>query len=321
MKAAIRRNYCNPAGLKVETITTPTPKADEMLVKIHSTTVNRTDCGVLTGLPYLFRLFIGPLKPRKIITGTDLAGEVVKVGSSINKFKVGDKVWAFNDEGLSSHAEYICLKEKENVDIMPVEISYDEAAASLEGAHYAINITNKVTLNEGDAVLVNGAAGAIGSSMIQILKSYGVIITAVCETKDIPLIKSLGAHDTIDYTKEQVMSTNKKFDYVFDTIGNYSFGEWKNLLNNSGIFISTELGPNNIFPLLALTTKLFSSKKVIFPLPMNIKRSMKIMKQHISEGKFRAVIDRKYSLDEIGAAFTFVTTGFKTGNVIINMTK
>jgi len=319
MKAAIRRNYCNPNELKIESVTTPIPKEDEVLIKIHATSINRTDCGVLTGLPYIFRLFIGVSSPRKIITGTDFSGEIIQTGSKINKFKVGDKVWGFNDEGNSSHAEFLCLKEKNNVELMPSNISFEEAPACLEGAHYAINFLNKIELKKGNSVLVNGAAGGIGTALIQLLKIEGVKITAVCETKDIPLIKSLGASDAIDYTLEQVMDSKEQHDFIFDMIGNYSFKDWKTLLKPKGIFISSELGPNNSFPFLALTTAFFSSKKVKFPMPLKIKRSMQIMKKHILDGNFKAVIDRTYPMDEISHAFAYVIKGFKTGNVIVKI--
>jgi len=319
MKAAIRRKYCNPEGLKVESISTPNPKKDELLIKVHATTINRTDCGVLTGLPYIFRLFIGATGPKRIITGTDFSGEVVQVGEQITKFKIGDKVWGLNDEGISSHAEYVCLKEKHNVDHMPANMSFEEAPACLEGAHYAINFLNKVTLNKGQTVLVNGAAGGIGTAIVQLLKIQGLKISVVCETKDIPLLKSLGASDAIDYTKEEVMDSKNQFDFVFDMIGNYSFKDWKTLLSQKGIFISSELGPNNSFPFLALTTKFFSSQKVKFPMPLNIKRSMEIIKKHITDGNFKAVIDRTYPFEEISHAFAYVIKGFKTGNVIVKI--
>jgi len=319
MKAAIRRKYCGPEGLKIESLPTPKPKSDEVLIKIHTTTVNRTDCGVLTGLPYVFRLFIGVAGPKRIITGTDLAGEVIEVGDAITKFKKGDKVWAFRDEGICSHAEYICLKEKDNVEIMPSTMLYKEAVACLEGAHYAINFINKVELKKGQTVLVNGAAGAIGTQLVQLLRYHGLKITAVCAAKDNELIRSLGAENTIDYTSENVFDCSDQFDFVFDTIGNHSFKKWKQLLQNNGRFISTELGPSNIFPILAISTKFFSSKKVIFPMPTNIKRSMEIMKKIIESGNFKAVIDRTYTLNEITEAFTYVIKGFKTGNVIIQI--
>lgn len=319
MKAAIRRKYCNPEGLAIESIPTPEPAPDQVLIKIHATTVSRTDCGVLTGLPHIFRLFIGLLSPRKIITGTDLTGEVVQAGSAIEKFCVGDKVWAFYDEGLCSHAQYVCLKESDNLDMMPDEMTYEEAVACMEGAHYAINFLDKVKLEQGQSVVINGATGAIGTALVQLLNNGGFKVTAVCAAKHNSLVQSLGADATIDYTVDDVFDRAEKFDFVFDTIGNHSYGRWKKLLTDKGTFVSTELGPYCQFLFFAISTTFFFSKKVIFPLPTDIMNSMRIVRQLIAEGKFRAVIDKTYPLDEIGDAFRYVIEGFKTGNVVVRI--
>ncbi len=319
MKAAVRRKYCRPDQLAIEEIDIPKIGSDEILIKIHCTTVNRTDCAVLTGKPFVMRFFTGLFQPTRIITGTDMAGEVMEVGTQVKSYKAGDKVFAFRDEGLATHAQYVVLTEKDNIGHMHESLSYEQAAASLEGVHYAINFTNKVQLKKDQTAAIIGATGAIGTVMIQLLKYYGLKVTAIGHTKNQEMMKELGADKTYDYTVKNFLDDRENYDYIFDTVGKASFKNCKKRLKEKGIFISTELGPNNENPLLAIKGKLYGSKKVIFPIPVNIKKSMTFITKMISEGKFRAIIDRRYPLAEISDAFLYVEKGFKTGNVIINM--
>ena len=319
MKAAIRRNYGNPEIITIEDIATPIPKKDEILIRVHATTVNRTDSAILTGKPYIMRLFVGLTKPKSPLLGTDFAGEVVEIGSSVKSFKVSDKVWGFKDEGLFSQAEYVVVKEKSNVAIFPDNLTFQQAAACMEGAHYAYNGINKLNIKSGQKVLVNGATGAIGSATLQFLKFYKTEVTAVCNTQNIDLIKSLGADKIIDYLKEDFTKDDEKYDFILDTVGKSTFGKCKPLLKKGGIYTSSELGPmaQNIF--LPFVTPLLGSKRMIFPIPSNIKRSMSFIGDLVEKGKFKPVIDREYSLEKIADAYRFVATGQKTGNVIISM--
>jgi len=319
MKAAIRRNCGNPEAITIENIETPIPKADEILVRVRATTVNRTDCAILTGKPYVMRLFVGLTKPKSPLLGTDFAGEVVEIGSAVQSFKVSDKVWGFKDEGLFSQAEYVVVKEKSNVAVFPDNLTFQQAAACLEGVHYAYNFMDKVNIKSGQKILVNGATGAIGSATLQILKYKKIDVTAVCNTKNIDLIKSLGADKIIDYLKEDFTEDDEKYDFILDSVGKSTFGKCKHLLKKGGIYISSELGPNaqNIF--FALTTPLLGNKKVVFPLPSNIKRSMSFIADLVKKEKFKPVIDREYPLEEIADAYRYVFTGEKTGNVILSM--
>lgn len=319
MKAAIRRTYGPPEAIKIEEIERPIPKEEEVLVRVYATTVNRTDCAVLTGKPYIMRLFTGLFKPSKPIPGTDFAGQVEAIGEKVTDFKIGDRVWGFNDEGLASQAEYMTFSTKKAISLMPDKISYEEGAASLEGAHYAINFLNKVKLEDGQKILINGATGAIGSALLQIIKTHNIFVTAVCNTKNIALIKSLGADKIYDYTQEDFTQDKEKYDFICDAVGKSRFSKCKPLMKPGAIYISSELGKNGENPFLAIFTKFFGKKRVIFPFPTNIKKSLLFMKNLIEQGKFKAVIDREYPLEQIAEAYTFVASGQKTGNVIIKM--
>lgn len=320
MKAAIRRKYGDHTNITVEEYPTPKPKKNEVLVKVHATTVNRTDCGVLTGLPYIFRLFVGVPGPKTPVLGTDFAGQVEAIGKDVKDFKVGDRVFGFHDEGLPTQAEYIAYPESGNILTMPDNVSYVEAAASLEGPHYALNFLNKVKIKADHKVLLNGATGGIGSAALQLLKNRNIYVTAVCNTKNVELIKSLGADKIYDYEKEDFTKKDtEKYDFVCDAVGKSSFGACKPLMKEKGIYISSELGPRNENPFLALIGPFMRGKKVIFPIPGKTKESIAHMKKLLSEGKYKPIIDREYALDDIADAYEYVAQGLKTGNVVVKI--
>ena len=320
MKAAIRTQYGPPDVLTIREIEKPEPKDNEVLVKVHATTVNRTDCAILMAQPFIMRFITGLFKPKSPITGTDFAGEIEDVGKNVTLFKAGDKVWGFHDDGLGTHAQYFTIAEDMALITMPEKLSYEDAAASSEGAHYAYNFINKVKLKSGIKVLVNGATGAIGSAMVQMLNHYGANVTAVGNTQNIELLKSLGAGKTIDYTKADFTKDDEKYDFVFDAVGKSTFGKCRRLLKSGGVYISSELGPWIQNPFLALITPLSGGKQVKFPLPTDIKRSLQFIKELIEKEEFKPVIDRKYPLEKIREAFEYVASGQKTGNVVIIMT-
>ncbi len=317
MKAAIRRKFGPPASIKIESVVKPLPKDHEVLVKVHATTVNRTDCANLTAKPLIMRFVVGFLKPKKIILGTDLAGKVVSIGKNVSSLKVGDRVFGLNDMGLESQAENVAVSA-ESLYLIPENIDFKQAAASLEGAHYAYTFIHKVDIQPGQNVLINGATGGIGSALLQFTRQYDVSITATSNTKNIPLIQSLGANNVIDFTKEDFTKNKVKYDYIFDAVGKSTFGKCKSLLKDKGIYISSEPGPysQNIF--FAMTS--FSrDKKVIFPVPYDKKKTIPYIEKLLATEQFKPVIDREYSLGDIAKAYEYVMSGQKTGNVIINV--
>ena len=318
MKAAYRDLYCSAQDLTIKDLTAPTPTANELLIKVKSCTVNRTDIAVLTGKPAIMKLFTGFPKPKLKITGTDFAGVVEAVGDQVTSFKPGDSVWGFNDIGLGTHAQYITLKADQPVMHIPQQFTFDQAAACAEGAHYAYNFISKVQMIPGMKVMLNGASGGIGSAALQFLKFFQTQVTAVCGTKNLNLIKSLGADRVIDFENEDFTRDVEKYDFVFDAVGKSTFGKCKKLLKPNGVYISSELGPGGQNPLLAMLTSITGGKKVIFPVPFNIKRSMTFVIELAEKGKFKPLIEKTYPLHEISEAFQYVASGQKTGNVIIH---
>ncbi len=325
MKAIVRSEYGSPDILKIKDVDKPTPNDNEVLIRVYATTVNRTDCGILWGKPFIIRFFTGLFKPKSPITGTDFAGKIESVGKNVMSFKIGDKVWGFNDEGLGSHAQYMKISKDKALTTIPDNITYEQAAASAEGAHYAYNCIKKVKIRSGQKVLVNGATGAIGSAAVQLLKYFEANVTAVCNTKNIELVKSLGADKVIDYTNEDFTKDDEKYNFVFDAVGKSSFAKCKPLLQSGGIYISTELGPywqNTYLPLITAMGNLpgrQAGKKVKFPIPKDCKGSILFISNLIEKEKFKPVIDRKYPLEKIDEAYKYVASGQKTGNVVITL--
>ncbi len=321
MKAIVYTKYGPPDVLQLKEIAKPIPKDNEVLIRVHATTVNRTDCATLRAIPFFARLFTGILKPNKQIPGTEFAGKIETAGKNVKSYKAGDKVFGFDDSGLGSHAQYMAISEDKALTTIPNNMTFEQAAASTEGAHYAINFINKVNLKSGQKALVNGATGAIGSAAVQFLVYFGVNVTAVCNTKNIELVKSIGATKVIDYTKEDFTKVDDKYHFVFDTVGKSSFLKCKPLLKTGGVYMSSELGfmAQNIF--LALIKPIIGNKKVIFPLPRDCKGSILFIKKLIEKGKFKPVIDRQYPLEQIVEAYRYVEKGQKTGNVVITLEK
>ena len=321
MKAIICAKYGPPEVLKLEEVPKPAPKDDEVLVKVYATTVNRTDDAILRAKPFFMRFITGLSKPKKQTPGTEFAGDIEAVGRDVAMFKAGDKVFGFDDTGSGSHAQYLTIRENQGIATIPVNTTYEQAAASIEGAHYAYNAINKVKLQSGQRALVNGATGAIGSAAVQLLKYYGVYVTAVCSTENMELVKSLGADKAIDYTIDDFTKDKEKYDFVFDAVGKSSFAKCKPLLKSAGVYISSDLGymAQNLFlPLITPVIKpLIGNHKTIFPLPTDIRGSIYFIKKLIETGEFKAVIDRKYQLEQIVEAYRYVETGQKTGNVVI----
>lgn len=317
MKAVICPTYGPPEVLQFKEVDKPAPKDNEVLIKIHATTVNRTDCGFLRAKPFITRFFSGFTKPKNPILGSEFAGEIETVGKDVKSFEKGDRVFGFSDFG--AHAEYITRPEEGLLATIPEGMSYEEAAPGAEGSHYALNNIKAADIQSGQRVLINGATGAIGSAALQIIKHIGAKITAVCNTTNIELVKSLGADKIYDYKKEDFTKDDQKYDVVFDAVGKSSFSRCKPLLKPGGIYTSTDLGPYWQNPFLAIWTSKFGDKKVLFPIPKDNKEDILFLKDLMKTGEFKPVIDRKYPLEEIVEAYNYVEKGQKTGNVVITM--
>lgn len=321
MRAIVYRKYGSPEVAQLEEIAPPVPRDHEVLIKVHATTVNRTDCGFRSAEYFIVRFFSGLFRPKNKVLGNEFAGEIEKVGKDVTLFAPGDKVFGYNDTRFGAHAEYMVMAAQGAITTMPDNITYEEAAPVTEGAHYALCDIRAAKIKSGQQVLINGATGAIGSAAVQLVKHLGAEVTAVCDTPNIALVKSLGADEVIDYTQQDFTQLPQSFDVVFDAVGKSSFGKCKPLLKKNGIYMSTELGYMSQNPFLALITPLLGGKRVLFPIPTISKEDVVFLKELVVTGKYKPVIDRYYALEEIVAAYKYVETGKKTGNVVITLRK
>ncbi|MBI4258682.1 MAG: NAD(P)-dependent alcohol dehydrogenase [Thaumarchaeota archaeon] len=319
MKAVVYTKYGPPEVLQLKEVEKPTPKDNEVLIKIYATTVNRTDCGFLRAKPFIVRFFSGLFRPKRTILGNEFAGEIEAIGKDVKLFEEGDHVFGFCGDDFGAHAEYVTRAEDSPLATMPANMTYEEVAPSTEGTHYALNGIRKANVQSGQKVLINGATGAIGSAAVQLVKYYGAEVTAVCDTKNVSLVKSLGAVKVIDYTKSDFTKNGQTYDFVFDAVGKSSFRRCKNLLKPGGIYYSTDLGFLSQNPFLALWTSKFGNKKVIFPIPKDSKEDVVFFKELIEAGTLKPVIDRRYPLEQIVEAYKYVEKGQKTGSVVITV--
>jgi len=319
MKAAVHTSYGPPNVVRIAEVEKPAAKDNQVLVKVHATTVNRTDSGLRAAKPFVNRFFTGLTRPRVTVLGSEFAGEVEAVGSGVTTFEVGDRVFGYNGTRFGAHAEYVAMPEDGSLATMPANVTFEQAAASTEGSHYALSLIRKAKVRSGQDVLVNGATGAIGSAAVQLLKALGAEVTAVCDTKHVELVKGLGADRVIDYTAEDFTKDAQSYDVVLDAVGKSSFGRCKRLLKPRGIYLSSDLGPLSQNPILALITPLLRGKKVLFPIPRDDQEMVRYFKELLESGEFRPLIDRRYPLDQIVEAYTYVETGQKIGNVVISV--
>lgn len=321
MKAAIYTKYGGPEVVGVEDVDRPVPKVGEVLLKVYASTVNRTDSGFRSAEYFISRFWSGLFRPKYTTLGCEFAGQIEAVGSGVAQWKVGDKVFGFNDVRFGGHAEYMILNESDALARIPDNFTYAQAAPLTEGAHYALCDIRAARVNPGQQVLVYGATGAIGSAAVQLLKYFGATVTAVCATPNVALVRSLGVDRMVDYLTEDFTKTDERYDLVFDAVGKSSFGICKPLLKKGGAYVSTELGKNaeNIF--LAIFTPLFCSRKVLFPVPTVSRQDVEFLGKLAENGQFKPVIDREYDLAQIVEAHRYVDTGQKTGNVVITVQK
>ncbi len=319
MKAAVYTKYGPPEVVKLMEVDKPIPKDNEVLVKVYASTVNRTDAGFRSAQYIISRFWSGLLRPKYQILGCEFAGMIEEIGKSVTTFLTGDKVFGFNDKSFGGHGGYLTIAETGALTTIPEDLSFETAAAITEGAHYALIDIRAAKIERGQNVLVYGASGAIGSAAVQLLKHFGAIVTAVCNTKNVALVKTLGSDTVIDYQTQDFTKTENKFEFIFDAVGKSSFGQCRPLLTDKGIYISTELGNKGENIVYALTTSLRNGKKVLFPMPYIAKNDVIFLKELVQKGEFNPVIDRNYKLDQIVEAYKYVESGQKTGNVSITI--
>ncbi|MEO5576444.1 MAG: NAD(P)-dependent alcohol dehydrogenase [Gaiellaceae bacterium] len=319
MKAVVHDRYGPPEVLRLDDVERPVPEDDEVLVRIHATTVNRSDCGMRAAEPFFTRFFTGLRRPKRRILGMELAGEVAAVGTGVTEFAVGDHV--FGVKGAGAHAEFVCIRESAGLAHKPAGMTFDEAAAVCDGACIALACLQKADLREGRSILVYGASGSIGTAAVQLAKSAGPHVTAVCNTNNVELVRSLGADKVIDYLQEDFTRNGETYDVIFDAVGKHSFRRCRASLKPGGIYIETDLGFMWHVPPLALLSRWIGEKRVMLPIPKYTKQDVRLLKELIEAGKYRAVIDRSYPLEDVVEATRYVETGQKTGNVVLTVSR
>src|SRR5436190_16253232 len=317
MRAVVFDRYGAPDVLRLEDVVQPVPKEHEVLVKMHATTVTRSDCAVRAGKPFISRFFTGLRRPKQRILGTELAGEVEAVGAAVHEFGVGDHVFGTTSTfRFGTHAEFICMRESAPLAHKPAGMSFEEAAAVCDGAILALMCLRRADLRKGRRILIYGASGSIGTAGVQLARYFGADVTAVCNTKNVETVRSLGAERVIDYTQEDFTKNGQTYDVIVDTSGLHSFGRGRGALKPGGMYIATD-GLRNA--LWALRTWKLGDKKATFGVVKYRKEDVVFLKKLIEGGKYRAVIDRCYPLEDVVDATRYVETGQKTGNVVLTV--
>jgi NADPH:quinone reductase-like Zn-dependent oxidoreductase len=314
MRAVVHDRYGPPDVLRLADVAQPVPQEAEVLVRIHATTVNRSDCGWRSAKPFMTRFFTGLRRPKRKILGMELAGEVEAVGAAVTEFKVGDRVFGVR---WGTHAEFIAVQESSAVTHMPTGMTFEEAAAVCDGACIALSCLRNAGLQKGRSILVYGASGSVGTAAVQMAKHFGADVTAVCNTKNVELVRSLGADEVVDYEQEDFTKNGKTYDIIFDAVGKHSFRRCRRSLKRGGTFIETDLGFMWHAPLLSLTTRWIGDKRVRIGIARYTKADVVFLKELIEAGQYRAVIDRSYPLEQVVEATRYVETGQKTGNVVL----
>lgn len=319
MKAATYHKYGLADVIQIKEVDKPTPASNEVLIEVYASTVNRTDEGFRRANYFVSRFFTGLFKPKREVWGSEFAGKVIERGPGVKNFRIGDKVFGFDDVNSSAHAEFMVIDSKGPIAKIPKDMKYQDVAAAGEGATYALNYIEAAKIKKGQNILVYGASGSIGSAAVQILKYLETEVTAVCGTKNLKIIKSLGVDRVIDYEKDDFTQIDDKFDLIFDAVGKSSYGACKKLLKPNGKYCSSELGFALQNPLLALWFSITGSRRVIFPIPKINQEKIKYIQDLLKKGTYKPLIDGVYSLDDVVEAAKYVETGQKTGNVVIKI--
>ena len=324
MRAVVYDRYGPPEVLRIEEVEQPVPKDDEILVKVHAAAVTRTDCATREAnrrsgpaVALISRLISGLRRPKQRILGTEFAGEVAAVGSAVNEFTLGERVFGTTGFRFGAHAEFICIRGSARIARMPAAMSFAEAASICDGGLNALWCLRQGALRKGERVLIYGASGAIGTAAVQLSRYFEADVTAVCSTKNLDLVRSLGADEVVDYTREDFTKNGQTYDVIFDAVGKHAFSRCKSSLRPGGRYLATD-GFRNLF--LAVWTSRFGEKKVVFSIPPRYtKQDVLFLKELIEGAKYRAVIDRCYPLEDVIEAARYVETEQKTGNVVLTI--
>jgi NADPH:quinone reductase-like Zn-dependent oxidoreductase len=316
VRAVVHDRYGPPEVLRLEEVERPVPKDDEVLVRVHATTVTRSDTGFRSAEYWFTRALTGLRRPKRRIAGMELAGVVEAVGAAVSEFQVGDEVFGMKG---GANAEYICVRESGVLAHKPAGISFEEAAAVSDGALLARTCLRPDDLQKGRSILVYGASGSIGTAAVQLAKHFEADVTAVCDTKNVELVRSLGADEVVDYLREDFTKNGKTYDVVFDSVGKHSFRRCRRSLAPGGAYITADLGFMWHVPILMLLTRWVGDKRALLGIGKYRKEDLLLLKELIDAGRYRAVIDRTYPLEDVVEATRYVETGQKTGNVVLTV--
>lgn len=318
MKTIVYQRFGSPEVLQPKELQKPDPASNEVLIKLHATTVSSGDIHLRTGKPLLARLFAGPINPRNPVLGHELAGVVEAVGTDVKLFLKGERVFASTNLSSGAYAEYLCLPEDGIITHMPENISFEQAAAIPVGGLTALYFLRKANIRQGQQILVYGASGSVGTFAVQLAVHFGAVVTGVCSSANIELVKSLGAARVIDYGKEEFSKGSDCYDIIFDTVGKTSFLQCKNVLNPDGQYVTTAIN----LPLLLqkLLASISGKRKLIIGIAEQTTADLHFIKELVEAGKIKPVIDRQYSLEQITDAHAYVEQGHKKGNVVIRIT-
>ena len=316
MKAVVYDRYGPPEVLRLEEVERPVPNDDEVLVRVHATTVTRTDTGLRSAEYFVSRFVTGLLQPKQKILGLEFAGVVEEAGTAVTEFDVGDEVFGVHSR---AHAEYVTIRESGALAHKPPDLTFEEAAALCDGAALALACLRKSGSLEGRRVVVYGASGSVGTAAVQLAKHFGAEVTAVCSTENIELVQSLGADHMIDYLQEDFTRNGETYDVVFDAVGKHSFRRSRRSLKPGGTFLETDLGFMWHVPLLALATRWIGGKKVGLGITKYSKEDVLLLEELVDSGEYRPVVDRTYPLEDVVEAAKYVETGQKTGNVVLTV--
>ena len=323
MKAIVYTEYGEPEVLRIAEIEKPTPKDNEVLVKVYATSVSTGDVNlrnfvfVPKGLKLMARLMLGLNKPKKHVIGLEFAGEVVEIGKSVTRFKVGDKVFGLDGKQMGSYAQYKTVVEDVGITTMPANMSYEDVVGISNGALTAYTFLKKGNVGQGQKVLVNGASGSVGIAGVQIAKGFGAIVTGVCSTKNIELVKSFGADHVIDYTTTDFTQNGENYDLILDTVAKTPFMACENSLTPKGAYLAVAGGIKEMRQTLGNAWR--GGKKVVAGTSSESQDNLIFIKGLVEAGKLKPVIDRCYPLEEIVEAHRYVDSGRKKGNVVISV--
>ena len=318
MRAVVQDRYGPADVLRVEEVEPPVPAAGEVLVRVHASTVNRTDVGLRAAKPWFSRFFVGLRRPRQRIPGIELAGVVEAVGEGGTRFAVDDRVFGVRS---GAHAELVCVREAGPVAHMPEGSSFEEAAALCDGAALALACLRKAWPLERKRVLVYGASGAVGTAAVQLARHFGAHVTAVTDTTHLELVRSLGAHEVVDYLEEDFARRGETYDVVFDAVGKHSFRRSRRAIARGGVFVETDGGFLWHAPALVLLTRFLGDRHVHMGITRYSQEDAVLLKGLVEAGEFRPVVDRSYPLEDVAEAHRYVETGRKTGNVVLTIAR